>query len=229
MSSSTSNTTTNFINTALYEEFYNYFKVTLVSANWTLSHSSLFAKNVSKDEYQNQIAVSDPVIPQLDVMLILSSSSTLKPDAKSFILKDKKVKTIESDPDATHIIIDYHPMAIHLQYPTILSQLQSKSKRSIRPLGAFKKVKNPDGQNKMIVYFKFTWRSHQQTENINKSKANNKSLASTSKNLKIYRSSYLVVTDFNHIPIRSLLKNSDKSSTGYKADKKIKLLKIIKA
>ncbi|GBB97585.1 hypothetical protein RclHR1_30030001 [Rhizophagus clarus] len=42
------------------------------------------------------------------VMPNLSSNSTLKPDAKSFMSKIKKVKTTESDPDATHIITGYH-------------------------------------------------------------------------------------------------------------------------
>ncbi|GBC10340.1 hypothetical protein RclHR1_09550001 [Rhizophagus clarus] len=41
-------------------------------------------------------------------MLNLFSSSFLKPDTKPFILKYKKVKTISSDPDATHIITEYH-------------------------------------------------------------------------------------------------------------------------
>ncbi|GBB87729.1 hypothetical protein RclHR1_01420032 [Rhizophagus clarus] len=41
-------------------------------------------------------------------MSVLSSSSTLKPDAKSFVPKIKKVKTTVSDPNATHIITGYH-------------------------------------------------------------------------------------------------------------------------
>ncbi|GBC01364.1 hypothetical protein RclHR1_04160011 [Rhizophagus clarus] len=49
-------------------------------------------------------------------MLTLSSSSTLKPDAKFFEPKIKKVKSKESDPDATHIITGYHPNPSLRQY-----------------------------------------------------------------------------------------------------------------
>ncbi|GBB91491.1 hypothetical protein RclHR1_18810001 [Rhizophagus clarus] len=52
--------------------------------------------------------VPNLVILQLTVTSDLSSSSTLKPDAKSFTSKSKKVRIIESDLNATHIITGYH-------------------------------------------------------------------------------------------------------------------------
>ncbi|GES85656.1 hypothetical protein RCL_jg6654.t1 [Rhizophagus clarus] len=194
MFSPTSNPTANFIKSALYKEYYECFDAVVTSSNWSLSHLSLFAKDVGKDEYQlqmtglfkndlqlkqylddmasykgfnasqiilwkwkflkmmntNQISsnsnqneegtswrkdkhkaefvkqvdyttatttpVPDLVILQPVVMLTLSSSSTLKPDAKFFEPKIKKVKSKESDPDATHIITGYHPNPSLRQY-----------------------------------------------------------------------------------------------------------------
>ncbi|GBB87728.1 hypothetical protein RclHR1_01420031 [Rhizophagus clarus] len=55
MSSSTSNTTANFIKSALFEEYYDCFDAVIASSNWSLIHLSLFAKNVGKDKYQEQM------------------------------------------------------------------------------------------------------------------------------------------------------------------------------
>ncbi|GBC01365.1 hypothetical protein RclHR1_04160012 [Rhizophagus clarus] len=55
MFSPTSNPTANFIKSALYKEYYECFDAVVTSSNWSLSHLSLFAKDVGKDEYQLQM------------------------------------------------------------------------------------------------------------------------------------------------------------------------------
>ncbi|GES96477.1 hypothetical protein RCL_jg14505.t1 [Rhizophagus clarus] len=90
---------------------------------------------------------------------------------------------------------------------------------------AFKEVKNLNGTYKMINYFKL---SCQQAKDPSTGKANNKLSTSTSKSFKTSESNCLVATGFNCIFIRSLKKDSGKSSTRRKADEKIKIMKTTK-
>ncbi|GBB91853.1 hypothetical protein RclHR1_19270005 [Rhizophagus clarus] len=122
MSSTTSNTTADFIKTALFEEYYDCFNTAIAGSNWFSTHSLLFVKNNEEETSQKKdkqkaefvkqvisnIMPTTPSVPNLTnsqpiVISSLSSNFTLKPDAKSV----KKVKNLESDPDATHIITGY--------------------------------------------------------------------------------------------------------------------------
>ncbi|GES72955.1 hypothetical protein RCL_jg15605.t1 [Rhizophagus clarus] len=182
MSSPIFNTTADFIKSALFEEYYECFDAVITGFNWSLTYSLLFAKNVVDNITGLTTQVPDPVILQPSVTPDLSSSCTLKSDAKSFVpTKSKKVKTIESNADATHIITGYRPNLSLGQYVCDI-----------------------------LIY------------NIPAKEVVSKPML---KNNGLSRS---VITDSNCVPIRSLLKDSGKSSIGHKLDEKTKTKKTKK-
>ncbi|GBB97586.1 hypothetical protein RclHR1_30030002 [Rhizophagus clarus] len=59
MSSPTFNTTADFVKSALFEEYYDSFNAVLTDSNWSLTHLSLFAKNVDGQRLDSDKRLSD--------------------------------------------------------------------------------------------------------------------------------------------------------------------------